>query len=130
MVLSVSLKGPSDSGSRTVKAKTHKVRNSSASMLFRKNFAVHQVLRAGMWASQTMFTTFYLRDVACSSMDTFAIGPVVATQQVMLLQTHSCVSCGNFHFTLISWCSAVIGSAGCSVVLLSVLLYSLLWTLG
>ena len=44
-----------------VKAGVHKARRIGASMLFQKNFAVQQVTRAGTWASQTTFISFYLR---------------------------------------------------------------------
>ena len=32
----------------------------ASTRLFRRNFAVEQVLRAGVWESQTTFTPFYL----------------------------------------------------------------------
>ena len=51
-------------------------------MPFKKNFEVCRHLRAGTWASQSTFTSFYLRDVIGRSMDTFFIGPVVASQLV------------------------------------------------
>ena len=51
-------------------------------MLF-KNFAVRHVMRAGTWASHTMFISFYLREFAHQAIDAFSIGPVVDAQQVM-----------------------------------------------
>ena len=53
------------------------------SILFRKNFAVDQVLKAGTWRRHTTFTRHYLRDIAHKSLDTFHLGPVVATQSVV-----------------------------------------------
>ena len=52
-------------------------------ILFRKNFAVDQVLKAGTWRRHTTFTRHYLRDIAHKSLDTFHLGPVVAAQSVV-----------------------------------------------
>ena len=49
-------------------------------LLFKKNFAVNQVLKAGTWRRHTTFTHHYLRDLAHRSLDTFHLGPVVAAQ--------------------------------------------------
>ena len=51
--------------------------------LFKKNFAVDQVLKAGTWRRHTTFTRHYLRDFAHRSLDTFHLGPVVAAQAVV-----------------------------------------------
>ena len=56
-VTNVACRTSSDSDCRSPKARPHDFRRVGTSMLFRKNFAVHQVQRAGMWASQTMFTS-------------------------------------------------------------------------
>ena len=53
------------------------------SLLFKKNFAVDQVLKAGTWRRHTTFTRHYLRDVAHQSLDTFHLGPVVAAQALV-----------------------------------------------
>ena len=53
------------------------------SLLFKKNFAVDQVLKAGTWRRHTTFTRHYLRDLAHRSLDTFHLGPVVATQPLV-----------------------------------------------
>ena len=53
------------------------------SILFRKNFAVDQVLKAGTWRRHTTFTRHYLGDIAHKSLDTFHLGPVVAAQSVV-----------------------------------------------
>ena len=50
------------------------------SLLFKKNYAVSQVLRAGMWRRNTTFTRHYLRDLSHKSLDTFHLGPVVVAQ--------------------------------------------------
>ena len=53
------------------------------SLLFKKNFAVDQVLKAGTWHRHTTFTRHYLRDLAHRSLDTFHLGPVVAAQALV-----------------------------------------------
>ena len=65
------------------KIRAHEVRGIAPTLLFRRNFAVDQVLRAGVWKSQTTFTSFYLRDTAHKSLDTFYLGPIVAAQGVV-----------------------------------------------
>ena len=52
-------------------------------LLFKKNFAVDQVLKAGTWCRHTTFTRHYLRDIAHRSLDTFHLGPVVAAQALV-----------------------------------------------
>ena len=53
------------------------------SLLFKKNFAVDQVLKAGTWRRHTTFTLHYLRDLAHRSLDTFHLGHVVAAQALV-----------------------------------------------
>ena len=53
------------------------------SLLFKKNFAVDQVLKAGMWRRHTTFTRHYLRDLAHRSLDTFHLGHVVVAQALV-----------------------------------------------
>ena len=55
----------------------------SLRLLFKKNFAVDQVLKAGTWCRHTTFTRHYLRDLAHRSLDTFHLGPVVAAQALV-----------------------------------------------
>ena len=67
--------------------RAHETRGIGPSVAFKRNYAVGQVLRAGVWARQTTFTSFYLRDVTHRSLDTFSLGPVVAAQQVLAPRT-------------------------------------------
>ena len=53
------------------------------SLLFKKNFAVHQVLKVGTWRRHTTFTRQYLRDLSHKSLDTFHLGSVVAAQALV-----------------------------------------------
>ena len=63
--------------------RAHETRGIVPSILFQKNFAVDQVLKAGTWRRHTTFTRHYLRDIAHKSLDTFHLGPVVAAQSVV-----------------------------------------------
>ena len=63
--------------------RARETRGIAPSILFRKNFAVDQVLKAGTWRRHTTFTRHYLRDIAHKSFDTFHLGPVVAAQSVV-----------------------------------------------
>ena len=58
-------------------------RSIAPSLLFKKNFAVDQVLKAGTWRRHTTFTRHYLRDLAHRSLDTFHLGPVVVAQALV-----------------------------------------------
>ena len=58
-------------------------RGIALSLLFKKNFAVDQVLKAGTWRRHTTFTRHYLRDLAHLSLDTFHLGSVVAAQALV-----------------------------------------------
>ena len=58
-------------------------RGMAPSLLFKKNFAVNQVLKAGTWRRHTTFTRHYLRDLAHRSLHTFHLGPVVAAQALV-----------------------------------------------
>ena len=53
------------------------------SLLFKKNFAVSQVLKAGTWRRHSTFTHHYLRDLAHRSLETFHLGPVVVAQALV-----------------------------------------------
>ena len=55
-------------------------RGIAPSLLFKKNYAVSQALKAGTWHRPTTFTRHYLRDLSHKSLDTFHLGPVVAAQ--------------------------------------------------
>ena len=63
--------------------RARETRGIAPSILFRKNFAVDQVLKAGTWRRHTTFTRHYLRDIAHKSLDTFHLGPVMAAQSVV-----------------------------------------------
>ena len=63
--------------------RAREIRGIAPSLLFKKNFAVDQVLKAGTWRRHTTFMRHYLRDLAHRSIDTFHLGPVVAAQALV-----------------------------------------------
>ena len=63
--------------------KARETRGIAPSLLFKKNFAVHQVLKAGTWRCHTTFTRHYLRDLSHKSLKTFHLGPVVVAQALV-----------------------------------------------
>ena len=72
--------------------RARETRGIAPSLFFKKNFAVDQVLKAGMWHRHTTFTYHYLRNIAHRSLDTFHLGPVVAAQALV-------VTLGKFLYT-------------------------------
>ena len=61
----------------------HKVKGMAPTLLFMRNFAVGQVLKAGVWNSQMTFTSFYLCYITHKLLDTFSLSPVVTAQRVV-----------------------------------------------
>ena len=70
---------------RSVRIKAHEVSKIATNLLLRKNCAVQQILKAGIWFSQSIFLAFYFRDVW--HVDTFSIVPVVVAQEVVSLDS-------------------------------------------
>ena len=60
--------------------RARETRGIAPSLLFKKNFVVTQVLKAGTWCRHTTFTCHYLRDLAHRSLETFHLWPVVAAR--------------------------------------------------
>ena len=65
-----------------VRGRANEVRSIGTSVVFKNNFAVQHVMRAGILKFLTTFTSVYLRDVMHHSLDMFFLGPMVAAQQV------------------------------------------------
>ena len=63
--------------------KARETRGIILSLLFKTNFTVAQVLKAGTWRKHTTFTRHYLRDLAHRSLKTFHLGPVVTVQALV-----------------------------------------------
>ena len=82
-VISMAHASASEEDCCALRVRAHEVRKVATSLLFKRNCAVHQVLKVGTWSSRSTFSAFYLRDVTHRHLDTFSIGSVVAAQQVM-----------------------------------------------
>ena len=63
--------------------KAHSVRSVATSFAFQKNWSIARILEAATWRSQSVFTSFYLRDVASSLGDLKSLGAIVAAGQVL-----------------------------------------------
>ena len=85
-VISMAHASASEEDCHLLRVRAHEVRKVAASLLFKRNCVVHQVLKAGTWSSQgsQLTSAFYPRDVTHRHLDTFSIGPAVAAQQIML----------------------------------------------
>ena len=68
---------------RDLRVKAHEVLKVATSLLFRRNCAVHQVLKAGIWSTHSTFSSFYPRYVSHRHLNTLSFGSVVVAQQVM-----------------------------------------------
>ena len=63
--------------------RARETRGIAPSLLFKKTFAVDQVMKGGTWRRHTTFTRHYLRDLTHRSIDTFHLGPVVVAQALV-----------------------------------------------
>ena len=72
-----------ESGVPVPRPLARETRGLGPSLLFKKNFSVEAVLKAGTWRRQSTFSKFYLRDLASRTLDTYHLGPVVAAQEVV-----------------------------------------------
>jgi len=68
---------------QSLKVSSHEIRALAVSTAFYGNASIDDILSAGRWASQTTFTSFYLRDVAKDLEGIYQLGPVVAAQKVI-----------------------------------------------
>ena len=68
-------------GGRALRA--HSIRGMSTSMVFMRNWSVRHVLEAATWRSNSVFVSFYLRDVAYTWDDCKSLGPFVPAGQVL-----------------------------------------------
>ena len=73
----------SEAGEPVPHPRARETRGIGPSLLFKKNFSVESVLKAGTWKRHTTFSRFYLRDLASKTLDTYHLGPVVAAQMVV-----------------------------------------------
>ena len=62
--------------------RAHSIRGLSTSLSFTKNWSVKQVLSAATWSSNTVFSSFYLKDVAYEWDNCRSLGPFIAAGQI------------------------------------------------
>ena len=62
--------------------RAHSIRGVSTSLLFNRNWSVKDVLQAATWRSNSVFSSFYLRDVSFNMDGVYSLGPFVAAGQV------------------------------------------------
>ena len=63
--------------------RAHSVRSMATSVAFMKNWSLAKVLEVATWRSQSVFTSFYLRDVASILGDIHSLGPIVSAGEVV-----------------------------------------------
>ena len=66
-------------------AKPHEVRGLAASVAWKVNTPLPEILQAASWAHHNTFTSFYLKDVSVIKEELHALGPFVAAQKVVHL---------------------------------------------
>ena len=59
--------------------RTHEVRSVSMSVAFHRNWSVSSVLESATWASSSVFSSFYLRDIQHEYDGLLSLGPFLAT---------------------------------------------------
>ena len=64
--------------------RAHSIRAVSTSVAFAKNWSIAKVLEAATWSSGSVFSSFYLRDVARTLGDLSSLGPIVSAGQVVV----------------------------------------------
>jgi len=63
--------------------KTHEIRALAASLAFRGNLDLEEIMQACSWKSHSTFSSFYLRDVSVLQSHMLVLGPIVAAQSVV-----------------------------------------------
>ena len=58
--------------------RAHTIRGIATSSAFFRNWSLRSVLEAASWRSNTVFTSFYLRDLSFNSDGVHSLGPFVA----------------------------------------------------
>ena len=66
------------SGPVVGRLRAHDIRSVSTSVAFHRNWSVSAVLESATWASSSVFTSFYLRDLQHEYDGILSLGPFVA----------------------------------------------------
>ena len=73
LVITLAHECASEEDCRSLRVRAHEVRKEVTPLLFKRNCAVHHVLKAGTWSVQSTFSSFYLRNVTHKHLDIFSI---------------------------------------------------------
>ena len=82
-VISQSEDSSSSASGPSGRVRAHSIRGVATSVSFHKNVPVQRVLEAACWKSASVFSSFYLKDVAFSHEEGFGLGPFVAAQAIV-----------------------------------------------
>ena len=63
--------------------RAHDIRGASVSSAYSKNVSIKDILSAACWSSPTVFTNFYLKDIAFHDKDLYSLGPFVAAGNII-----------------------------------------------
>ena len=63
--------------------RAHSIRGMATSVAFEKNVSVANILRAATWRSQSVFSSFYLKDISFQGEEFLSLGPFVAADNVI-----------------------------------------------
>ena len=66
-------------------AKPHEIRGLAASVAWKVNTSLPDILQSASWAHHNTFTSFYLKDISVIKGELHALGPFVAAQKVIQL---------------------------------------------
>ena len=73
--------GDTSVGKKGLDPHAHSIRGAGTSLAFKQNWSCREVLAAATWRSNTVFTSFYLNEVAYELEDVRSLGPFIAAGQ-------------------------------------------------
>ena len=68
---------------QVTQVRAHDVRAMAASLAFKGDVSLEQVLSSCYWRSHNTFTNFYLKDICWENENIFKLGPIVSAQHVV-----------------------------------------------
>ena len=77
---------PSSLAAELTGTNTHAIRALAATLAFRGNIDIEDILGSCTWSSHNTFTEFYLKDISSIQEGLIRLGPLVAAQKVVSLQ--------------------------------------------
>ena len=77
---------PSNTAAELTGTNTHTIRAMAATLAFRGNVELDDILDACTWKSHNTFTNFYLKDISSLQEGLLKLGPLVAAQRIVSLK--------------------------------------------